>query len=154
MRINAFTCVLKGIILVDFLSPVERSRRMARIRGKDTAPEMALRRALHSLGLRFRLHSKELPGKPDLIFSRFKAIVFVHGCFWHRHPACKIATIPKSNTAFWVEKFEKNVARDTKTIELLKSNGWRVFVVWECELSTKTRTQEAAVRLAEQIRES
>jgi len=145
---------LKGIALVDFLSPVERSRRMARIRGKNTAPEMALRQALHALGLRFRLHSKELPGKPDLIFPKFKAIVFVHGCFWHRHTACKIATIPKSNTEFWAAKFDKNVTRDAMTVDLLKSKGWRVFVVWECELGTKKKAQEKALLLAEQIRRS
>ena len=91
--------------MVDFLTTAQRSERMSRIRGKDSQPELALRRVLHRLGLRYRLHAKELPGKPDLVFPRHKAVVFVHGCFWHRHKGCNIATTPKSNTPFWVEKF-------------------------------------------------
>ena len=138
--------------MTDFLSPSERSRRMASIRGKDTAPEMVLRRALHARGLRFRLHRKALPGKPDLIFPKYKAVVFVHGCFWHRHPNCKIATTPKSNTEFWIQKFKKNVARDATVIELLKKQGWRVFVVWECEVSTAAKIQATAQLLEEQLR--
>ncbi|MFP3499206.1 DNA mismatch endonuclease Vsr, partial [Pseudomonas sp. SIMBA_059] len=90
----------------DFLSPRERSKRMSLIRGRDTQPELALRRALHRLGLRFRLHGAGLPGKPDLVFPRYKTVVFVHGCFWHQHAGCSIATIPKSNTQFWMEKFK------------------------------------------------
>src|SRR5687767_4934683 len=98
----------------DFLTPSERSARMARIRSTNTSPELALRRALHQLGLRFRLHTAGLPGKPDLAFPRHKAVVLVHGCFWHRHHGCKIATTPKSNTAYWQEKFDRNVARDAR----------------------------------------
>lgn len=126
---------------------------MAQIRGRDTVPEIALRRALHALGLRFRLYDKKLPGRPDLTFPRFRTVVFVHGCFWHRHSGCKIATVPKSNTAFWVEKFDRNVARDAATIDLLKSKGWRVFVAWECELDTPRKAEVTAIRLAEQIRQ-
>lgn len=117
--------------MTDFLSPKERSERMARIKGSNTRPEIALRKILHSLGLRYRLNGAGLLGKPDLVFPRYNAVVFVHGCFWHRHFNCSIATTPKSNTAFWVEKFEKNVARDDRVTGLLKAAGWRVFVVWE-----------------------
>jgi DNA mismatch endonuclease (patch repair protein) len=126
---------------------------MARIRGKNTSPEIALRKALHALGLRFRLHCPSLPGKPDLVFPKYKAIVFVHGCFWHRHTGCKIATTPKSNTDFWLDKFDKNVARDTRVTQLLRDLGWRVFVVWECELSSTSRAKETAVELAPLIRQ-
>lgn len=121
--------------MVDFLTPAQRSERMSRIRGKDSRPELALRRVLHRLGLRYRLHATDLPGKPDLVFPRYKAVVFVHGCFWHRHDGCKIATTPKSNTPFWVEKFEKNKARDSRVAAALRNIGWRVFVVWECDLA-------------------
>lgn len=121
--------------MVDFLTPAQRSERMSRIRGKDSRPELALRRVLHRLGLRYRLHATDLPGKPDLVFPRYKAVVFVHGCFWHRHDGCKIATTPKSNTPFWVEKFEKNKARDSRVAAALRDIGWRVFVVWECDLA-------------------
>lgn len=138
--------------MVDFLSPRERSERMSRIRGKDTRPELALRKVLHGLGLRYRLHGTGLPGKPDLVFPRYKAVVFVHGCFWHRHPGCGIATTPKSNTAFWVEKFEKNVARDARVTAQLEGQGWRVLVAWECELSTSAKATRVGERLATLIK--
>lgn len=133
--------------MTDFLSPVERSERMSRIRSKDTRPELLLRKALHRLGLRYRLHGTGLPGKPDLVFPRYKAVVFVHGCFWHHHTDCKIATTPKSNTTFWLEKFEKNVARDTRVASELEALGWRVFIVWECELTSTTRAHATSERL-------
>lgn len=139
--------------MTDFLSPKERSERMARIRGSNTRPEIALRKVLHSLGLRYRLNGADLPGKPDLVLPRHKAVVFVHGCFWHRHSDCSIATTPKSNTAFWVEKFEKNVARDNRVTALLNATGWRVFVVWECELGSARKAQATGERIAELIRE-
>lgn len=133
--------------MTDFLSPAERSERMSRIRSKDTQPELLLRKALHRLGLRYRLHGTGLPGKPDLVFPRYKAVVFVHGCFWHHHTGCKIATTPKSNTPFWLEKFKKNVARDTRVAAELEALGWRVFIVWECELTSITRTHATSERL-------
>ena len=139
--------------MVDFLSPRERSERMSRIRGKDTQPELALRRVLHGLGLRYRLYGTGLPGKPDLVFPRYKAVVFVHGCFWHRHPGCSIATTPKSNTAFWLEKFEKNVARDARVATQLGEQGWRVFLAWECELSTPAKAAQVGERLAALIKD-
>jgi len=138
--------------MVDFLSPSERSERMSRIRSADTSPELALRKALHGLGFRFRLHRKDLPGKPDIVLPRHKAVVFVHGCFWHRHVGCKVASIPKSNTQFWVEKFDRNVARDSQAQELLKAQGWKVIVVWECELSSERKSAEAALSVARRIR--
>lgn len=138
--------------MADFLSPRERSERMSRIRGKDTRPELALRKVLHGLGLRYRLHGAGLPGKPDLVFPRYKAVVFVHGCFWHRHPGCSIATTPKSNTAFWLEKFEKNVARDARVIAQLEGQGWKVLVAWECELSTLPKAARVGERLSTLIK--
>ncbi|WP_145651406.1 very short patch repair endonuclease [Pseudoduganella lurida] len=137
--------------MVDSLTPAQRSERMSRIRGKDSQPELALRRALHRLGLRYRLHSNDLPGKPDMVFPRHKAVVFVHGCFWHRHENCKVATTPKSNTVFWIEKFEKNMQRDRRVTGLLRDLGWRVFVVWECEVNP-SKTADTAHRLNLAIR--
>ncbi|MDH4609722.1 DNA mismatch endonuclease Vsr [Pseudomonas sp. BN102] len=139
--------------MTDFLSPAERSDRMSRIRGKDTQPELALRKVLHGLGLRYRLHGAGLPGKPDLVFPRYKAVVFVHGCFWHRHSGCKIATTPKSNTPFWLEKFEKNVTRDAQAAADLQVLGWTVLVVWECELASAKKAQATGKRLHEVIRQ-
>lgn len=138
--------------MVDFLSPSQRSERMSRIRSANTAPEVALRSALHALGFRFRLHGKGLSGKPDIVLPRHRTVIFVHGCFWHRHTGCKIATTPKSNTAFWLEKFEKNVARDIRSRGLLEAQGWKVLVVWECDLGSESKATIAALRIADQIR--
>ena len=138
--------------MTDFLSPEERSKRMARIKGANTRPEIVLRKVLHSLGLRFRLNRKDLPGRPDLVFPRYNAIVFVHGCFWHRHHNCNISTIPKTNSDFWSEKFKKNVARDIRVVESLAELGWRVFVVWECELSSAKKAKATGQKLSELIR--
>ncbi|WP_285348696.1 DNA mismatch endonuclease Vsr [Pseudomonas sp. ME-P-057] len=140
--------------MTDFLSPKERSERMARIKGSNTRPEIALRKVLHGLGLRYRLGGAGLLGKPDLVFPRYKAVVFVHGCFWHRHFDCSIATTPKSNTTFWVEKFEKNVARDCRVTNTLEALGWRVFVVWECEVASIKKAKVTGERLAERIRKN
>lgn len=126
---------------------------MSRIRGKDTGPELALRRVLHRLGLRYRLHGAGLPGKPDLVFPRYRTVVFVHGCFWHRHPECNIATTPKSNTLSWAEKFDKNVARDKRVSAALVTMGWKVIVAWECEVASAAKAQATGVRLARLIRE-
>lgn len=125
---------------------------MARIRGTDTQPELVLRKELHRAGLRYRLHARQLPGRPDLVLPRHRAVVFVHGCFWHRHGGCAIATTPKSNTAFWQEKFSRNVARDRSVTERLQAEGWRVFVAWECELASRTKARRTAERLAASIR--
>jgi len=140
--------------LVDFLSRAERSERMSRIRSTNTLPEVVVRRALHASGFRFRLHCKELPGKPDIVLPRHKTVVLVHGCFWHRHHDCKIATNPKSNSDFWRKKFDRNVARDAHCREQLEARGWRVIVVWECELGSIRKTAEAMLRITSEISDS
>lgn len=115
------------------MSPEERSRLMATVRSKDTKPEMLVRRLVHGMGFRYRLHRKDLPGSPDLVFPSRKAVIFVHGCFWHRHPGCKGASTPKSNEDFWIQKFDENVARDKRNLEALQNSGWKVLTIWECE---------------------
>lgn len=108
---------------------------MSRIRGKGSAPEMKLRRLVHGMGFRYRLHVKELPGKPDLVFPSRHAVIFMHGCFWHRHEGCKLARLPKSKLDFWKTKLEANKERDLLHQRQLRDLGWRVLVVWECEMS-------------------
>lgn len=120
---------------MDIVDKQARSRMMGQIRGKDTKPEMAVRRVAHRLGFRFRLHRGDLPGSPDLVFPGRKKVVFVHGCYWHRHPGCRMAYEPKSNVEFWTKKFAANVARDEKALADLKSQGWDTLVVWECEVT-------------------
>ena len=118
---------------MDTLSPEERSALMSRIRGKNTKPELAVRRALHALGYRYRIHVRGLPGRPDLVFSRRKTAVFVHGCFWHQH-GCKKTSTPKSRQEYWTGKFAANIERDKRNAEKLAAEGWRIFVAWECEI--------------------
>ncbi|MEX2149660.1 MAG: DNA mismatch endonuclease Vsr [Steroidobacteraceae bacterium] len=119
---------------MDRLSKAERSWNMSRISGSDTAPERAVRSLLHKLGYRFRLHSRSLPGRPDIVLPKYRTIVFVHGCYWHRHQRCPFAYVPKTRTQFWLKKFSANVARDRRVVRTLRSVGWQVVVVWECEL--------------------
>lgn len=138
--------------MTDSLTPEQRSERMSRIRSSNTKPELILRRGLHRLGLRFRLHYAGLPGKPDLVFPKFRTVVFVHGCFWHRHAGCSVASVPKSNTEFWMEKFSKNVARDARNIAELQRLGWRCLIVWECELSQAAARSSTIEAIAQQIR--
>lgn len=106
---------------------------MAAIRGKDTTPELKVRRLLHSMGYRFRLHQKDLPGKPDIVLSKYRLCIFVHGCFWHQHQDCKRATIPETRKKFWLEKFRKNKKRDELSVVVLEKLGWQVCTIWECE---------------------
>lgn len=146
------TQLIRDTTMVDFLSPDGRSKRMSRIRGKDTKPELALRKVLHGLGFRYRLNVPNLPGKPDIVFPRYKTVVFVHGCFWHRHPGCKIATTPKSNTEFWIQKFEKNKERDARARKALEESGWRVLVVWECEVDSMKKALETGKRIGDRIK--
>jgi DNA mismatch endonuclease, patch repair protein len=120
--------------LSDTLSPEERSERMSRVRNKNSIPEMKLRRLVHGLGYRYRLHVGKLPGKPDLVFPGRRSAIFMHGCFWHRHPGCKLARLPKSKLDFWVEKLEANRQRDIAHQKQLRELGWRVLVIWECEM--------------------
>lgn len=121
---------------MDCLTPEARSRLMSKVRGKDTKPEMAVRQYLHARGLRFRLHHKSLPGKPDLVFKSREAIVLVHGCFWHGH-GCSKGRLPKSRLDFWGQKIEDNIARDKRNIRTLRALGWRVYVIWQCQISER-----------------
>lgn len=124
---------------MDTLSPFERSQQMSRVRGKDTRCELVVRRLAHRLGYRFRLHRRELPGSPDLVFVSRRRVVFVHGCFWHRHPRCRNTRMPKSRLAYWQPKLAANVVRDRRNRRQLKSLGWQALVVWECELRDETK---------------
>jgi DNA mismatch endonuclease (patch repair protein) len=123
----------RKVRMTDVLTPAQRRLNMSRIRGKDTKPELLLRHGLHARGFRFRLHRRDLPGCPDLVFPRFHAVVFVHGCFWHGH-GCPMFKFPTTRTEFWAAKIEGNRARDTKVSENLEAAGWRTLVVWECTL--------------------
>lgn len=124
--------------MADIFSPERRKMIMSNIKGKNTKPELLLRRGLHSLGLRFRLHDKSLPGTPDIVLKKFKTAIFVNGCFWHGHDTCKRGILlPKTRTDFWSNKIENNKARDKRNIEQLKTIGWNVIVVFECELKAK-----------------
>lgn len=120
---------------MDQISPEHRSWNMSRIKSKDTKPELLVRSWLHRNGFRFRLHVKDLPGTPDIVLPKYKTIIEVRGCYWHRHPGCKFAYTPKSNPDFWNAKFAENVKRDTLTDNALKELGWRVIIIWECEIS-------------------
>lgn len=120
---------------MDTLSKEKRSWNMSRIKGKDTKPELIVRSLLHSMGYRYRLHQKNLPGKPDLVFKKFRTVIFVHGCFWHRHKGCKFAYDPKSRQEFWQRKFTGNEVRDKKNRSALEKLGWKVWVIWECEVN-------------------
>jgi DNA mismatch endonuclease (patch repair protein) len=134
----------------DKFPPKVRSKIMSHIKGKDTAPEKLVRSFLHAQGFRFRLHRKDLPGKPDITIPKYKTVVLVHGCFWHQHPkkGCRYSRIPSSNLAYWEPKLARTVARDKRHQEELKALGWAVEVVWECEIS-----QEGLEALAERIRQ-
>ena len=137
--------------MADVVTPEVRSRMMSGIRGKDTKPEMLLRRSLHALGLRYRLHVADLPGKPDLVFPRFNAVVFVNGCFWHRHAGCRYATTPATRREFWESKFAANVSRDQANRNRLLDSGWRVLVIWECALK-KSMIDEVVIASEQFIR--
>ena len=131
--------------MADTVSKRKRSWIMSRVRSENTKPEMLVRSMLFSLGLRFRLHKAGLPGRPDIVLPKLKAIVFVHGCFWHRHKGCRDNTNPSSNSAYWQEKFKRNVERDKRNAASLRKLGWRVITVWECELK-KTALLERRLR--------
>ena len=136
----------EGSKWADTLTPEQRSRLMSRVKGKDTKPEKTVRSLLHSLGYRFRLHRKNLPGSPDIVLPRYRTVVFVHGCFWHRHIGCAKATMPKSHVHYWHNKFAENVERDRLKEEALRQLGWRVIVVWQCQTRAR-RLGELALRL-------
>ncbi|WP_121495730.1 very short patch repair endonuclease [Pseudomonas aeruginosa] len=117
----------------DILTPQERSLMMGKIKGQNTKPELVVRSLCHAMGLRFRLHRKDLPGTPDLVFPKYQLCLFVHGCFWHRHPGCKYAYTPKTKLDFWLPKLQRNMERDKEKEDALRELGWQVEVVWECE---------------------
>lgn len=133
---------------MDTLTPEQRSERMSRVRGRDTKPELLVRRLSHAMGYRYSLHRRDLPGAPDLVFLSRKKVIFVHGCFWHRHqdPACPLARLPKSKLDFWGPKLETNRKRDERNLALLAGLGWDVLVIWECQ--TKNR-EELQARIGE-----
>lgn len=135
--------------MTDRVSSESRSKMMAQVRGKDTSPEKQVRSWLHENGYRFRLYRKDLPGRPDIILPKYKTIIFVHGCFWHRHPGCKYATLPQSNVDFWYNKLERNVQRDRRNIEALEELGWNVLVIWGCEIGKGEFIEKLEVSLNE-----
>lgn len=129
----------------DTLSPKQRSERMRSVRARDTKPELIVRQLIFGMGYRYRLHSRKLPGNPDIVFARRKKLIFVHGCFWHRHKNCNLARLPKSRFEFWIPKLEGNRIRDNRKQKELKAMGWRMLIVWECQL-TNRRVLEAKIR--------
>lgn len=138
--------------MADTITRERRSWNMSRIKGRNTGPEIRLRSLLHGSGFRFRLHAKELPGRPDIILPKYRAAIFVHGCFWHRHAGCRNATMPSTRTEFWQAKFDSNVSRDERNRAALQVAGWTVFTVWECEL--KSDAPGVVERLSRNIREA
>lgn len=138
--------------MTDTVTPERRSQIMANIRSKGMKPELIVRRLTHSMGYRYRLHRKDLPGKPDLVFPARRKVIFVHGCFWHQHadPACKIARRPKSNLDYWLPKLQRNVERDAEHRDRLSALGWQVLVIWECEVKIAVGLPERIVEFLEQ----
>jgi DNA mismatch endonuclease, patch repair protein len=132
--------------MADIVDKATRSRMMAGIKAQNTKPELLVRRELHRRGFRFRLHDRKLPGSPDIILPRWRTVIFVHGCFWHRHAACRLAYEPKSNILVWQKKFAANISRDRKTYDELRKAGWRVVIIWECA----TRARDSA-ELGEEV---
>ena len=124
--------------MADRLTKEQRSKNMSLIRGKDTKLEMTVRKFLHSHGFRYTLHRKDLPGKPDIVLPKWKTAILVNGCYWHRHEDCRLATMPKTNTDFWKEKFKKNIQRDKQNYDSLRALGWNVIVIWECKVKDKS----------------
>jgi DNA mismatch endonuclease, patch repair protein len=127
--------------VADKFTPKERSRIMSRVKGRDTQPEKIVRRLLHAMGYRFRLHHPDLPGKPDIVLPKHKKVVFVHGCFWHGHAGCPRAARPTSNMAFWNQKIDKTIARDIKAQAALDSLGWKTLVIWQCKTKDTAQLQ-------------
>lgn len=131
--------------MVDQISAERRSAVMAQIKGKNTGPEVRVRKAAHAMGLRFRLHRTDLPGKPDMVFPKFRVALFVHGCFWHQHAGCRRASMPKSKTEYWEAKLRRNVARDALVAPALQLLGWRSVVIWECETNNRSTLSDVIV---------
>ena len=134
---------------MDHLTPEKRSWNMSRIQSRNSKPELVVRSALHKAGYRFRLHRKDLPGKPDIVLPKYKTVIFVHGCYWHRHKGCKNTTTPKTNTEFWLNKFKENTKRDIRNQKALTELGWKVVIVWECEISNRDFLNNLIYRIKE-----
>lgn len=130
---------------MDNHTPEQRKRNMSAVKGKNTKPEIAVRKLLHAKGFRFRLHCKDLPGKPDIVLPKYKTVIFVNGCFWHRHENCKYASMPSSNVDFWNAKFQENVTRDVIKARQLQEKGWRVIVIWTCEIKNEQALTEKLI---------
>ncbi len=140
--------------MVDTIDPSRRSENMRRIRSTDTKPELRLRKLVYSLGFRYRLHRKDLPGNPDLIFASRRKVIFVHGCFWHQHEKCADGRIPRSKTEYWLPKLNRNVERDLSALIQLKQMGWGALVVWECELSSAGTIKQTEERVRHFLNEA
>jgi len=138
--------------MADIVDKSTRSRLMSGIRSKNTQPELVVRSALHMTGCRFRLHRSDLPGRPDLVLPKYRVTVFVHGCFWHRHPGCRLTYMPKSRIAFWRRKFQENIQRDRKVMSALSKLGWRTIVIWECETRDALHINRKMLRIAKELR--
>lgn len=137
MRFEPFKFrVVSKAVMSDIYSPEKRSLVMSRVKGTNTKPEIYVRSRLHAAGFRFRLHRKDLPGKPDIVLPKHRTVIFVHGCFWHQHTGCRKAALPKQNADFWREKLQANVIRDEKNQNQLRKDGWKVRLIWECEMSS------------------
>lgn len=143
MKLNKYKA---KIPFMDKLTKERRSWNMSRIKSKDTKPELKVRKILYKLGYRFRLHRKDLPGKPDIVLPKYRTAMFVNGCFWHRHENCIEASRPKSNSEFWENKLNKNVERDLKKYQLLREDNWKVIVFWECELEDSEETNISIIK--------
>ena len=125
--------------MADVLTPKQRSYNMSQIHGKDTKPEELVRKFLFSQGFRYRKNDARLPGKPDIVLPKYKTVIFVNGCFWHKHEGCRYFVWPKSNAEFWKDKIEKNVIRDQRNYELLRQDGWKIIIIWDCQLRSSNR---------------
>lgn len=137
--------------MADTMTPEQRHRCMAAVKGTDTRPEMLVRRYLHARGFRYGLHNRKLPGSPDLVFRSIRTVVFVNGCFWHGHENCKYHRIPKSNSAFWSNKINRNRERDATVQATLEAKGWNVIIIWECDLKNKDRREKILDELARRL---
>ncbi|MGA9188284.1 MAG: DNA mismatch endonuclease Vsr [Methanosarcina sp.] len=138
--------------ITDIYPKEKRSKIMSKIQGKETKPEIVVRKFLFSKGFRYLINDKRYPGKPDLVLPKYKTVIFIHGCFWHGHENCKASKLPETNAEFWEKKISDNVARDRKNIEKLKDEGWNVITVWQCEIKSKAKREERLKLLIEQIK--
>ena len=136
---------------MDVFSPEKRSQVMSRIRSKDTKPEKIIRSILHKLGFRFLINRKDLPGKPDIVLPKYRIVIFVHGCFWHQHEGCPRSKKPTSNAQYWNPKLKNNVLRDEKNILELEESGWRVFILWECQIKNLVKNPDLLAKMLETI---